>query len=41
MDVLSKVIPAAADSIYLQAINKRLGTVGLPMEKLMTLAAEK
>jgi len=41
MDVLSKIIPSAASSIYLEAINKRFGTVGLPMESLMTLAADK
>jgi len=39
MDVLSKVIPSAANSVYLEAINKRLNTVNLPIEQLMTIAA--
>jgi len=40
MSVLDKVAPASAESLYLQAINKRLGTSGLSMEPLMTKAAE-
>jgi len=41
MTVLSNIAPAAADSLYFQAMNKRLGVVGDSVEQLATIAAEK
>jgi hypothetical protein len=38
MTVLANVAPGAADSLYMQALNKRLGSVGANMEKLTTEA---
>lgn len=41
MNVLSRVAPSAADSFFLQAMNKRLGTVGLSDEQITAEAARR
>ena len=41
MSMVSKIIPTFINNLFTEALNKRLGTVGLDIEQIAALAAER